>query len=273
MHGSSGSIGEDLKAQRLAKGLTLDELSTRTKIPVRSLEALESNRFDQLPGLVFLRGFVRQCARELDLDGEAMAARLPNVSVESQPLPEAPARVGRGPRDPRITAAFASVLWLVAGAGAITGAWYYYNNYGHTLLRSVTATAPAAKSSSTPATTTSSVNSNSAVQHVSAPAPAPNEFDGSRPVQVVLTAHEAAWVQISADGRTAFVGLLQPNDTKSIAADDHVKIVTGNAGGVDIALNGRRLDPIGTSGQVKTVSLNADGMHSVERTQPAASPL
>jgi hypothetical protein len=92
-------------------------------------------------------------------------------------------------------------------------------------------------------------------------------------VQVILTAHEATWVQVSADGQTAFVGILHPNDTRSIAADDHVKIIAGNAGGLDISLNGKPLDPIGPTGQVRTVRLTAEGPQFVQRNPPASSPL
>jgi hypothetical protein len=101
----------------------------------------------------------------------------------------------------------------------------------------------------------------------------PEGFDGSRPVQVILTAHEVAWVQVSADGRTEFVGTLHPNDTRSIAADAQVKILTGNAGGLDISLNGKPLDPIGPSGQVRTVRLTAEGPQFGPQNPPASSPL
>jgi hypothetical protein len=79
------------------------------------------------------------------------------------------------------------------------------------------------------------------------------------PVRVVLKAQEPSWIQMSVDGKVAFTGTLQPNDTKEISANERVKIVTGNAGGVTISLNGKTLDPLGPSGQVRTVMLTAEG--------------
>jgi len=245
----------------------------RTRISPRSLEAIEADAFDRLPGLVFARGFVRVYAIDLKLDPEALVSRLPKVDVESAPLPNPPARSGRTKWDPRLTAALASVLWIVTAAGAGTGAWYYFNHYG---LHSITTVASAPAPVSRPSVPASSTNQNPGpASNEAAPETAgmPEGFDGNRPVQVILTAREVAWVQVSADGRTAFVGTLHPNDKREIAADAQVKILTGNAGGLDISLNGKPLEPIGPSGQVRTVRLTAEGPQYGPQNPPASSPL
>ncbi|MEY8879541.1 MAG: helix-turn-helix domain-containing protein, partial [Leptothrix sp. (in: b-proteobacteria)] len=51
----SGSAGAQLRAARLARGYELDQMSLLLKVPVRKLEALEADRFDELPGLAFVR--------------------------------------------------------------------------------------------------------------------------------------------------------------------------------------------------------------------------
>ena len=52
-------FGSYLKSERELRGVTLDELHSKTKIPVRYLEALEKNQFDELPEEVFIRGYIR----------------------------------------------------------------------------------------------------------------------------------------------------------------------------------------------------------------------
>ena len=94
--------------------------------------------------MVFARNFVRLYALELQLEPDALFSRLPRVDIEAAPLPDPPGGTGRNPWDPRITAALASVLWLVTAGGAGTGAWYYYNHYGRHLISTVSA-APAPK--------------------------------------------------------------------------------------------------------------------------------
>jgi hypothetical protein len=69
------SIGRYLAAQRQLRGISLDDLSARTKIPRRNLERLESGVFDgQLDG--FVRGFVRTVAEALGLDAREAVMRI-----------------------------------------------------------------------------------------------------------------------------------------------------------------------------------------------------
>lgn len=60
--------GEYIRGHRERRGMSIEQLAAATKIPRASLELLEEGRFDQLPGPVFVRGFLRCCARTLQLD-------------------------------------------------------------------------------------------------------------------------------------------------------------------------------------------------------------
>ena len=67
--------GAILKKEREQRGLSLTELSDRTKITKAILSALEDERYDELPNArIYVWGFVRCFARELDLDMDEMAA-------------------------------------------------------------------------------------------------------------------------------------------------------------------------------------------------------
>jgi cytoskeletal protein RodZ len=65
-----GAFGEKLRKQREQRGMTLDAISNTTKISTRMLRALEDEHFDQLPGGVFNKGFVRAYARQVGLNEE-----------------------------------------------------------------------------------------------------------------------------------------------------------------------------------------------------------
>jgi hypothetical protein len=65
-----GAFGEKLRRQRELRGLSLEAISTVTKISPRMLHAIEDEHFDQLPGGVFNKGFVRAYARQVGLDEE-----------------------------------------------------------------------------------------------------------------------------------------------------------------------------------------------------------
>lgn len=74
MASGSPSIGETLRARREALGLTHRDLSAITKIQAAHLQYLEEDRFDEFPAEVFARGFLRNYARELRLDADAIVA-------------------------------------------------------------------------------------------------------------------------------------------------------------------------------------------------------
>ncbi|HEU5404333.1 MAG TPA: RodZ domain-containing protein [Terriglobales bacterium] len=69
-----GSFGDKLKRERELRGVTLEEIAKATKIGTRALHALEDEHFDQLPGGIFNKGFVRAYAKFLGLDEEQMVA-------------------------------------------------------------------------------------------------------------------------------------------------------------------------------------------------------
>ena len=68
------TFGESLKREREMRGVTLEEISAATRIATRFLRAIENEQWDQLPGGVFNRGFVRAVARYLGLDEESIVA-------------------------------------------------------------------------------------------------------------------------------------------------------------------------------------------------------
>ena len=83
-----GAFGEKLRKQREQRGITLDAISKTTKISTRMLRALEDEHFDQLPGGVFNKGFVRAYARQVGLNEEEAItdylAALRESQVQSQ---------------------------------------------------------------------------------------------------------------------------------------------------------------------------------------------
>jgi cytoskeleton protein RodZ len=65
-----GEFGDKFRKAREKKELSLDDVSNVTKIGARMLRAIEEENFEQLPGGVFNRGFIRAYAKHLGLDSE-----------------------------------------------------------------------------------------------------------------------------------------------------------------------------------------------------------
>ncbi len=91
------SFGEKLRLEREKRKISLDQISSSTKIGTRMLQALEEDKFNQLPGGIFNKGFVRAYARVVGLDEDQTVADYLLASGEG-PRPESLTRDG-GPRD------------------------------------------------------------------------------------------------------------------------------------------------------------------------------
>jgi cytoskeleton protein RodZ len=86
------SFGEKLRREREKRSITLDQISESTKIGTRMLRALEDDKFSQLPGGIFNKGFVRAYAHHLGLDEDQTVAEYLEASGDAPPVqPELPA--------------------------------------------------------------------------------------------------------------------------------------------------------------------------------------
>lgn len=107
------SIGRYLKRTRETRAMSVEEVSRATRIPVVSIERIEADHFDDLPGEVFVRGFLKAYARAVGLAVEDVLARYTasrRVAMVT-PMPiSAPARRSQGKR---FGVAIAFVLLLI----------------------------------------------------------------------------------------------------------------------------------------------------------------
>jgi len=111
-----GGLGAHLRRHRERSGIGLVEVSRLTRIPASSLEAIERERFDELPGEVFVRGFLKAYAQAVRLDPADILARYTAsrrvVSVTSLPVPTSIQVVHDG-QGRRFGVAIAFVLLLI----------------------------------------------------------------------------------------------------------------------------------------------------------------
>lgn len=77
------TFGEDLRMERLSRGIALEEITAVTKISARHLEALEQERFRQLPGGILNKGIVRGYAGAVGLDQSDWTERFLKAYIAS----------------------------------------------------------------------------------------------------------------------------------------------------------------------------------------------
>ena len=107
------TVGHYLRRHRIEKRMSLEEVARTTRVPVFSLERIELDRFDELPGEVFVRGFLTAYARAVGLEADDVLARYTSSRKTAwvTPLPlSSPAKPARGRR---FGMAIAFVLLLI----------------------------------------------------------------------------------------------------------------------------------------------------------------
>jgi len=274
------SLGPRLKREREQRKISLDDISVSTKIAPRFLIAIEEEHFDQLPGGIFNKGFVRAYARHLGLDeAQAIAdyvaasgAVLPEnqpievlePSVAEVPEPEAADPASRIPWE-----VLAIVLLVVAFGFALWGFHSREKSARPSLvpkpLPSENSAAPAASARETsPAAPAAPSTSTSPQPSAPPPSAAPSPPRAAAPdpgaFLVQVKARQDSWVVISADGKEIMQDTLRASAEKSIGARDQVVIRTGNAGALDISFNGKELPPQGSYNQVRTLTFDPNGL-------------
>jgi cytoskeletal protein RodZ len=270
-----GAFGDRLRREREMRGITLEEITESTKISRRHLEALEGEHFDQLPGGVFNKGFVRAYARFLGIDGDQAVA---DYSAASNEQPEAedkfPLEIHEQPKrnlNPRrshLPMAFA----IAALVGVLVGYAFWAKSRPHTNESAAGSTQhapPAAATTAPPANapvpaaeSTTPAREATAASSPSEPAQAAPE----KPVKpekvfvVQVKAKEDSWVSIVADGKSVMERVLTAEKNKKIKAGKTLILRTGNAGGIEVTFNGVSLGSLGNENEPRTLTFNAAGL-------------
>jgi len=77
--------------------------------------------------------------------------------------------------------------------------------------------------------------------------------DGVKHIELSLSAKEKTWLSISSGGKQIFSGVLEAEETKTLSGLEMAKMTVGNAGGIDVHLNGKDVGPLVHAGQIDQV--------------------
>jgi len=252
------TLGEQLKRAREAKGMSLDDVASRTRIPIRHLQNIEREDWDALPAATYAVGFTRNYANAVGLDGAALARELrdrigtPTHRAAAPEYYEAadPARV-----PPRSLALIAVILAVVLVAGYLFWRSSLDNEPEAIPVTEVAPEAPAPR----PA----------------APQPATPQSVAGQPVTLVATGE--VWLRITegASGATIFSGSLAPGDRYQIPQTAQQPMLrTGRPQNLHANVGAQDLGPLEAEERtVSNVSLKAEDLAARPRVQaPAAAP-
>jgi len=282
------TVGSVLRTERLRQGLTIDAISLETKISTVRLQALEADELDRFSSPFLYKSFAKQVARRLRIDEKSISQIL-DSQASSMPTPLVPGEEERQlPNVPALdnlaqrtgTRWLIPTISLVAVLAASSGVFEWREHSAANpkgspgaslqsmlnIRHTPSGTAAAAKpllSKPGPA---------AAVQPGPAKANEPRIAASATPdssqVRLELAALESVWISVVSDGKFIFSGVLSRSESKSFSSREVARIKVGNAGGVSVNYNGRKIGPLGARGSVCTAIFTATNFEIVEPQQP-----
>jgi len=273
------NLADDLKQARERCGLTINDLVVRTRIGRTSLEALERGDYAQLPGEVFIVGFIRSYAKEVGIDdNEAVRRYKEETERQAGPQQAAPEdgvkvappedeRPGKGEPKGVPVGYIAALAVLLALAAALA----YFVTVKEEPVLKAKAPATAARPPAAPPAKTVPVAKAvpetvqepfaGATTVVEPPSEEPVSPEAEVPAVILdIKVVSPTWVAYEADEKPyRILGVLKAGRNFHIEADEYILLDTGNAGGLELVFNGKPLGAMGPSGAVrKNILYSAD---------------
>ncbi|MBV9102845.1 MAG: helix-turn-helix domain-containing protein [Candidatus Eremiobacteraeota bacterium] len=231
------ALGEDLRAAREARNLSLSDVSERIHIRSVYLQSLEDEDWGAIAAPVYVRGFLRTYARFLGLDPEDAVQRFNAALPEGPSAQDGYAEPDRERTGPSIW------LWLATAAAIILVGFVGYNYYE--LQREQPAT-PAVVETPQP-TVRSPADARSPRPNAANAAAIASGTGGANTVLVHVV--QRSWLRIAVDGKVPMEGIF-PAGTERTFHGKSATVRAGNAAGVDVTVNGHDVGTLGPPGNV-----------------------
>lgn len=284
------SPGAFLSAARNEIGLSVADVARSLRLSVRQIEAIEADDFDRLPGKTFLRGFVRNYAKLLNIDPEPLLEACQHTAI--QPLAQSHA-ISVPPGEVEISASrsqrtfsgnqpspwlkYAPVVFVVALLGWVAFEFMGGNNANTVVVKPSGEDSMAVPLNLPPAQNPVQAEQTSPAAQEAPAAPTPSHNEGSAPsapvppqatsqdtaipqgaVKVKLTFSGESWIDLKdKSGRTIFKQTGQAGNEQVISGTPPLALTVGKALNVKVYYNDQLIDLVPhTNGDVARLTLN-----------------
>jgi cytoskeletal protein RodZ len=255
------ALGERFRAAREARGLSLSDVSQQIRIRSVYLAAIEDENWASIGAPVYIRGFLRTYARFLGLDPEEVVG-----SFNGVPPPPPGARASAATPDPAVAPAFSLptlpagspetprrrgslVIWAAGIVAFLLIAFVVYNEwvFHQQSVPSVAAGVSASPLPSTEATAPDATGAGPESSESPGPNLSPEVADGPNTLALTLTA--PSWLRVTVDGSVSMEGTFPAGTSKTFHGKSAL-VRIGNAGGVEIRVDGKDVGKLGNAGDV-----------------------
>jgi cytoskeletal protein RodZ len=242
------SLGALITKSRTDARLSIEDLAKATNIPVTLLRDMENDNFKKCGGETYARGHLRNIAAKLGIDERIFLDLFETeVTAPAKPIREMlnENNVTMPYQEPK------RISWKVLAAGSavvlilFAGVQFFFSNVDNGNEPEIFIA-------------TSATPSQEAVESV-APSPAASpEIAGGVNVELVASRGTTWLLATNENGEVLFSGQVRQGSSKSFSEATQVNLRVGNAGGVDISVNGKDVGSIGANREVVNLTYNAD---------------
>jgi len=235
------SLGQELKRERELRAIPLKEIANITKISIRYLQALEEDRLDILPGSFFIKGVIQAYAKAIGVEENYFLNKYhEDMLLQTYTIDK---DGGKGKERLGLSITRRAKLYLaviIIGVAAIILAVLFIHK----------PSAKVRKASVSPMTASAEVSTtamNKPARNIDAAVPGP-----TAPLKLDLSFTAETWIQVYADRQLKVDGIKRAGEKVVCEAKQEILIHIGNAGGVDLLINGKPGKPLGAAGVVRT---------------------
>ncbi len=241
------SLGALIAKSRTDARLTIEDLAKVTNIPITLLRDMENDNFKKCGGETYARGHLRNIAAKVGVDERIFLDLFESeVTAPAKPIREMlnENNVTMPYQEPK------RISWKVLAAGSAAALVLFAGAQVISNMDSGSDPEVIATTSATPA--------NSASESVTPSAAASPEIVGGVNVELVASRGITWLYATNENGEVLFSGQVRQGETKTFNAAKQVNLRVGNAGGVDISVNGKDVGSIGADREVANLTYNAD---------------
>jgi cytoskeleton protein RodZ len=254
------TLGAYLRRGRERSGLSIEAVAAGSRIVPRLVEALEADRQEFLPAPVYVRGFIRAYCEQIGADTEEalrlydeQAAPPPSLTVQPK-TPEAPT-VPAARRWGRVAALSAVGVVLGVAGFALLGRRQpdaVASRGNGAVATASTRPAPPPAQSQPPVAVPAPAPAAPSTSAIAPAPPAAPVSSAPKPADrvLVMRAIDTTWIRVQPDGGPATEETLAPGAVREWRTSGRFHVTLGNAGGVELELDGRALPAPGIAGQV-----------------------
>jgi cytoskeleton protein RodZ len=261
-HVVTGDVGGRLRIAREQRGLSLADVSQRTRLSIAVLQAIERNDFANLPGGMFRKAYVRTLSVEVGLDPNEMAAEycaqfespgeMPAVSTEAALEEKCLQQLTPSRRRSIITLAVFAVpaaAWFMFQPGRVSSrlpADHSANELPAAPVRGDALIIRAAEPSADAVKAIATASESATV-----------------PLRIEMEASGWCWVAAESDGERVMYRLIEPGERLTLEGQQLISLRLGDAGAVTLSVNDGPQRSLGRDGEVAELEVTLDNVESL----------